>query len=55
MLTEFINKAMSKATYDMLEDNTFAGKIKQCPGVVAFGETLYQCQEELRHVLEGCG
>ena len=53
MLTEYINKAMGKAVYDKLEDGSFSGKIPQCPGVVAFGETLYQCQQELRSSLEG--
>ena len=53
MLIEYINRAMSKAVYDKLEDNTYSGKIPQTPGVVAFGETLYQCQEELKDALEG--
>jgi len=53
MLIEYINRAMSKAVYEKLEDNTYSGKIPQTPGVVAFGETLYQWQEELRDALEG--
>lgn len=53
MLIEYINKAMSNATYEKLEDNTFSGRIPQCPGVISFGETLFKCQEELRSVLEG--
>jgi len=53
MLTEYINKAMSKAIYDKLEDGTYSGKIPQCPGVISFGKTLYKCQEELRSSLEG--
>jgi predicted RNase H-like HicB family nuclease len=53
MLIEYISKAMMKAVYEKLEDGTYSGKIPQCPGVIAFGETLYQCQEELRSVLEG--
>jgi predicted RNase H-like HicB family nuclease len=53
MLIEYVNKAMSKGVYEKLEDGTYSGKIPQCPGVIAFGETLYQCQEELRSVLEG--
>ena len=44
---------MTKAVYEKLEDGTYSGKIPQCHGVIAFGETLYQCQEELRSVLEG--
>ena len=44
---------MAKAVYEKLEDGTYSGKIPQTPGVIAFAETLYQCQEELRAVLEG--
>ena len=53
MLLEYIEKAMSKAEYEKLEGGNYSGKLLQCPGVIAFGETLYQCQEELRSVLEG--
>ena len=53
MLIEYINKAMSKAVYEKLEDGSFSGKIPQCHGVVAFGETLYQCRQELISSLEG--
>ena len=53
MLTEYINKALSKALYDKLDEGTYSGKIPQCPGVVAFGETLFQCQQDLRSSLEG--
>lgn len=53
MLVEYINKAVSKAVYDKLEDNSFSGKIPQCHGVIAFGKTLYECQEELKSCLEG--
>ena len=44
---------MSKAVYEKLEDGNFVGKIPPCSGVIVFGETLYQCQEELRSALEG--
>ena len=53
MLTDYIDKAMNKAVYDKLEDGTYCGKILECPGTIAFGKTLYQCQNELRSVLEG--
>jgi predicted RNase H-like HicB family nuclease len=53
MLTEYVERAMSTALYDKLEDDTYCGKIPECPGTIAFGETLYQCQSELRSVLEG--
>lgn len=53
MLIQYIDKAMSKAIYDKLEDGSFSGRIPRCPGVIAFGKTLFQCQEELRSSLEG--
>jgi len=53
MLIEYIDKAMSMAAYDRLEDGSFSGEIPQCPGVIAFGDSLYQCQHELRSSLEG--
>jgi predicted RNase H-like HicB family nuclease len=53
MLIKYINKAMSKAVYDKLDDTSYSGKIPQCPGVIAFGESLYQCQQELESSLEG--
>jgi len=53
MLTEYIDKAISRAVYDKLEDGTYCGKIPECPGTIAFGKTLYACQNELRSVLEG--
>jgi predicted RNase H-like HicB family nuclease len=53
MLIEYIDKAMSEAVYDKLEDGSFCGKIAKCPGVIAFGSTLYQCERELRSSLEG--
>lgn len=53
VLIEYINKAMSKAVYEKLEDGTYCGKIRDCPGTIAFGNTLYDCQNELKSVLEG--
>jgi predicted RNase H-like HicB family nuclease len=53
MLIDYINKALSKAEYDKLEDGSFSGRIPQCPGVIAFGNTLFECQKELESVLEG--
>ena len=53
MLTEYIERAMSKAVYEKLEDGIYCGKIPECQGTIAFNETLYQCQSELRSVLEG--
>jgi predicted RNase H-like HicB family nuclease len=53
MLVKYIQQAMSKALYDKLEDGSFCGKIPDCPGVIAFAESLHRCQEELQAALEG--
>ena len=53
MIVKFIDRAMSKAVYDKLDDGSFSGKIPQCPGVIAFGKTLYQCDQERKASLEG--
>ena len=53
MLTEYIRKAMSKAVYEKLEDETYSGEIPDCPGTIAFGQTLQECQVELQSILEG--
>ena len=53
MLSQYIDKAMSRAVYDQLEDKTYCGRIPECPGTIAFSRTLYECQNELRAVLEG--
>jgi hypothetical protein len=52
VLTEYVHEALGHAVYDKLEDETFAGSINGCPGVVAFAPTLYRCERELRSTLE---
>ncbi len=52
VFSEYIREAMYQASYDKLEDDTWVGRVPLCKGVVAFGKTLAQCQEELRSVLE---
>lgn len=52
ILTDYVEQALSQAIYDKLEDGTFVERIPQCKGVVVFGATLRQCQDELRSTLE---
>ena len=52
ILTGYVEQAMAQAVYDKLEDGTFAGRILPCKGVVAFGSTLRECEDELRSTLE---
>jgi predicted RNase H-like HicB family nuclease len=53
MLLEYVEEAMERAVYEKLEDGTFSGRIAACPGVVATGKTLSQCQKELQEILDG--
>lgn len=52
VLSDYVEQAMAHALYDKLEDGTFLGRIPLCQGVVAFGTTLRECEEELRSTLE---
>jgi len=52
ILTGYIENALSLAEYDKLEDGTFSGRIPSCKGVIAFGNTLRECENELRSTLE---
>ncbi len=52
VLSEYLDRAISQAEYDKLEDNTFFGRIASCAGVIAFGATLRECEDELRSTLE---
>lgn len=51
-LTDYVEQALANAVYDKLKDGTFAGHISLCKGVVAFGTTLCECEDELRPTLE---
>ena len=53
MLTEYIQAAMHRAVYEILDDGSYYGEIPGLQGVYANAETLVDCQEELREVLEG--
>jgi predicted RNase H-like HicB family nuclease len=52
VLTDYVHQAMAEAVYDKLEDGTFAGRIPACTGVIAFSNTLSECESELRATLE---
>ena len=52
ILSEYIEQAMEQAIYDKLDDGTFSGRIPPCKGVIAFGTSLRECENELRSTLE---
>lgn len=52
ILSDYVEQAMAEALYDKLDDGSFSGRIPVCKGVVTFGETLHECERELRSTLE---
>ncbi|HEY8692521.1 MAG TPA: type II toxin-antitoxin system HicB family antitoxin [Chloroflexota bacterium] len=53
MLTTYIEAALGRATATQLaEDSTYFAEIPGFPGVWATAETLDECMEQLREVLE---
>ena len=52
VLTNYVAGAMGNASYKMLEDNSYYGEIKECPGVWANEGTLEECRRVLQEVLE---
>jgi predicted RNase H-like HicB family nuclease len=51
-LTGYLERAMASAQYDKLGDNSFAGRVTKCKGVIAFGRSLTECHDELRSTME---
>jgi predicted RNase H-like HicB family nuclease len=52
ILSDYVEEALAQAVYDKLEDGTFAGRVPSCVGVIAFGDTLRECENNLRSTLE---
>lgn len=54
MITEYIEAALEKARYEIIEDEEpYYGEILQLQGVWASGRTLEECRRNLKEVVEG--
>jgi len=54
MIIQYIQKAMEKANYEIIDDEEpYYGEIPECQGVWATGKTLEECRRNLEEVLEG--
>ena len=54
MFCEYIHAALSRATYEIIEDEEpFYGEVPELRGVWANGKTLEECRENLKGVIEG--
>ena len=52
MIREYIDRALHRATYDKLEDGTFAGEVPGLRGVLSHAETLEACRQQLAEIIE---
>jgi len=52
ILTDYVNRLTANAVYGKLDDGTYSGRIPECKGVIAFGSTLRECEDELHSTLE---
>lgn len=52
MLSRYIQAAMRRAKYKILEDGTYYGEIPGFSGVFANADTLEDCRGQLQEVLE---
>ncbi len=53
MLTEYVEEALKRASYSIIEDNEpYYGEIEELPGVWATGATLEECRENVKETVE---
>lgn len=54
MLTEYIDEALKRAHYEMIDDaEPFYAEIEELKGVWATGKSLEECRSNLKDVIEG--
>jgi predicted RNase H-like HicB family nuclease len=53
MFTEYVERAMHRASYERIEDGTFVGEIEGFRGVLGNGPSIEECRTDLRDALEG--
>jgi predicted RNase H-like HicB family nuclease len=54
MITEYINAALSRAKYELIEDEEpYYGEVPELNGVWAAGKTLEECRHNLAEVIDG--
>jgi len=54
LITEYIEAALSKAKYEIIEDEEpYYGEVSELGGVWAAGKTLEECRHNLAEVIDG--
>jgi len=52
MIRQYLEAALGRARYDKLEDGTFYAEVPRLRGVIAVGQTLEECRNQLAEVVE---
>jgi predicted RNase H-like HicB family nuclease len=52
MITKYLDKALERASYELLEDGSFCATVRGLRGVIALGQSLEECRRELAEVVE---
>ncbi len=52
MLSEYISAALRRARYKSLENGSYMATVVGLPGVIATGETIEKCREDLIEVIK---
>jgi len=53
MFAEYIQAALRHAKYDVLEDGTYMATVAGLKGVIAVGDTIEECRDDLIGAIEG--
>ena len=54
MLIEYVEEALRRARYEMIQDEEpYYGEVPELKGVWATGKSLEECRERLKEVIEG--
>ena len=54
MITEYIEAALGRAKYEIIEDEEpYYGEVPELEGVWATGKTLEECRRNLAYVIDG--
>jgi predicted RNase H-like HicB family nuclease len=53
MFAEYVAAALELAKYKTLEDGTYAATVEGLRGVIAIGDTIEECRNDLIGVIDG--
>jgi len=53
MFVEYIQAALRNAKYEPLEDDTYMATVEGLQGVIAVGDTIEECRDDLIGAIEG--